>query len=120
MRIQDPSSSTGVRVTVAADLASALSGARFYCPCCGLRTLTEAPPGTFAICAVCWWEDDSVQFHDPGYEGGANGLSLREYQRQFLEGNLEFPDAGRSVGEVEIEVERDPEWKPFQATNGRL
>jgi hypothetical protein len=62
---------------------------------------------------VCWWEDDSVQFDDPSYEGGANSLSLREYQRQFLEGNLELPSVAHSVLEEEIEVDRNPDWKPF-------
>ncbi len=41
-----------------------MSEARYACPCCGYLTLTEKPPGTFAICPVCFWEDDEVQFKD--------------------------------------------------------
>jgi len=53
-----------------------MSDLRFACPCCGFLTLKEEPPGTFAICPVCYWEDDDVQFSDPSYSGGANGISL--------------------------------------------
>ena len=49
---------------------------RFACPCCGALTLAEAPPGTFAVCPVCYWEDDDVQFRDPSFTGGANPVSL--------------------------------------------
>jgi ribonuclease HII len=51
---------------------------RFGCPCCGNLTLAQEPPGTFAHCEVCWWEDDPVQFADPDYEGGANAPSLHQ------------------------------------------
>lgn len=56
---------------------------RFACPCCGYLTLTEKPPGTFAICAVCNWEDDNVQFADPTYRGGANEVSLSEGRENY-------------------------------------
>jgi ribonuclease HII len=56
---------------------------RFACACCGCYTLPEPPPGTFALCEVCWWEDDSVQFADPDYEGGANAPSLNQARENF-------------------------------------
>ncbi|MBI4955819.1 MAG: hydrolase [Myxococcales bacterium] len=55
----------------------------FACPCCGCLTLDEAPPGTFAVCPVCDWEDDDVQCGDPSYRGGANGVSLDEARANF-------------------------------------
>jgi hypothetical protein len=55
----------------------------FPCPCCGYLTLPEAPPGTFFICPVCFWEDDNVQFADPAYSGGANEVSLDEARANF-------------------------------------
>ncbi len=55
----------------------------FACPCCGYPTLPERPPGTFAICEVCFWEDDEVQFRDPSYAGGANRVSLYDAWRNF-------------------------------------
>lgn len=56
---------------------------RFPCPCCGYLTLGAPPPGTFAVCPVCFWEDDDVQFRDPGYPGGANTVSLQEARENF-------------------------------------
>lgn len=57
---------------------------RHPCPCCGNLTLEEQPPGTYEICEICRWEDDPVQFDDPGYAGGANRISLNEARRQWL------------------------------------
>lgn len=44
---------------------------KYKCPCCGYHTLESGPPGTFAICPVCFWEDDNIQYIDPDYEGGS-------------------------------------------------
>lgn len=55
----------------------------YPCPCCGFLTIGEEPPGTFEICDVCGWEDDNVQFNDPEYSGGANGLSLNQARENF-------------------------------------
>ena len=57
---------------------------KYRCPCCGFYTLSEQPPGTYAVCPVCFWEDDLVQFHDPTYDGGANPVSLVEARKNFL------------------------------------
>jgi hypothetical protein len=56
---------------------------KFICPCCDFRTLDEPPPGTFAICSICFWEDDSVQFHNPDLAGGANQVSLNQARKNF-------------------------------------
>jgi len=58
-------------------------GVRYACPCCDFLTLTEAPSGTHAICAVCGWQDDNAQFWDPDATGGANRPSLREARETF-------------------------------------
>jgi hypothetical protein len=58
-------------------------GRRFRCPCCGFLTLQKAPPGTFALCKVCFWEDDALQFHQPDREGGANTVSLNQARENF-------------------------------------
>jgi hypothetical protein len=58
-------------------------GVRYACPCCDFLTLTEPPSGTYAICPVCGWEDDSVQFRDLDRTGGANHPSLREARETF-------------------------------------
>lgn len=56
---------------------------RFACLCCGFLTLDEEPPGSFAICPVCGWEDDYSQGVDVDLMGGANRRSLTEARRNF-------------------------------------
>jgi Cysteine-rich CPCC len=63
----------------------------FPCPCCGFLTLEEPPPGTYEICKVCFWEDDEVQFRDPGSAGGANRVSLDQARRSFREHGVSEP-----------------------------
>lgn len=64
---------------------------KYKCKCCGYYTLTEEPvnpdiaPGTFEICPVCYWEDDSLQYLHPDMRGGANDVSLNEAKKNFLE-----------------------------------
>jgi Cysteine-rich CPCC len=58
-------------------------GRRYACPCCGYLTLVEPPGGTYDICAVCFWEDDGVQFRDPDHRGGANKVSLNQARENF-------------------------------------
>jgi hypothetical protein len=58
-------------------------GRRYPCPCCGYLTLTDPPTGTYAICPVCWWEDDNAGFVDLDFTGGANGVSLRQARENF-------------------------------------
>ncbi|MDD1369364.1 CPCC family cysteine-rich protein [Bacillus sp. MHSD17] len=57
---------------------------KYTCLCCGYRTIEEKPPGTYEICNICYWEDDEVQFNNPDFEGGANEVSLRQAQKNFI------------------------------------
>lgn len=50
-----------------------------FCPCCGYNTITD----TYEICDICGWEHDPVQADYPD-EDGANRVSLRTAQRNFL------------------------------------
>jgi hypothetical protein len=78
------------RFVIEGDPENALRGllgnapGRYACPCCGYLTLANEPPGTYAICEVCFWEDDGVQFRDPDYTGGANRVSLSEARDSFV------------------------------------
>jgi hypothetical protein len=55
---------------------------KYPCPCCGYLTLTDKL-GTFGICPVCYWEDDNLQYDNPDYDGGANGISLNEARKNY-------------------------------------
>jgi len=72
-------------IEAARDLAATDTplGLRYPCACCGFLTLEEPPTGTYAICDVCYWEDDSVQFHDLDSAGGANKVSLNQARATF-------------------------------------
>ena len=60
------------------------------------------------------FQSGGIKFRDPDYEGGANALSLRQYQREFLAGALKVPTSRAeaiNLMEIEIEVDRDPTWR---------
>jgi hypothetical protein len=86
---------------------------KYACPCCGYKTLNEKPPGTYAICEVCFWEDDQLQFEDPDMGGGANTPSLRQAQENFRRyGACDQRSVG-SVRKPTSDEPRDPNWKPL-------
>ena len=60
------------------------AGTRYPCPCCGFLTLSQASPGSFEICSVCFWEDCPVCAEDIDYAGGPNRVSLRQARRNFM------------------------------------
>ena len=85
----------------------------FTCPCCGYKTLDEAPPGTFATCLICFWEDDNIQFKDPDHSGGANRPSLRQAQANFRRIGACDEQAMAFVRSPSPADERDVSWKPL-------
>jgi len=80
---------------------------RFPCPACGFLTFSE-PPGSYAICEVCGWEDDHVQLALPRMRGGANAESLVEAQLGAIE---RFPLGAQPIDNHQP----DPEWRPLTA-----
>lgn len=81
----------GPRSELLAELVERLAGwytsmgRRFACPCCGWLTLERPPPWSLALCPVCFWEDDLLQFDDVDMTGGANRVSLRQGRRNYRE-----------------------------------
>src|SRR5690349_3460035 len=63
----------------------------FPCPCCGLPTLDERPPGTFLVCPTCGWEDDRIQFERPELALGANRVSLDDAKQNYGELGISDP-----------------------------
>ena len=85
----------------------------YPCPCCGYLTLPEEADGTYEICPICFWEDDGVQLNDPDYEGGANTVSLKQAQRNFLEFGASEKRFVRKVLQSTGDDVRDSNWKPL-------
>jgi len=54
-----------------------------YCPCCGYNTFVKSERLHIAICSICFWVDDPVEFEDPNHEGGANEVSLIQARKNF-------------------------------------
>lgn len=72
-------------------------GDGYSCPCCGFLTRSEYAYGTYEICPVCGWEDDSAQAVDPNFPGGANKESLNEAQANYKKYGV---SAQRYIGQV--------------------
>jgi len=84
---------------------------KYPCSCCGYITLNEKEQGTYEICEICFWENDSAQLDNPDYIGGANKVSLRQAQKNFLEFGaceMEMIKNVRQTNKTEI---RDDNWK---------
>src|SRR5262249_20426211 len=95
------------------------AGQRYPCPCCGYM-MFEEPPGSYAICKICFWEDDFVQLLSPDLAGGANMVSLIEAQRNYAAiGAMEerFKQHVRAAGPDDV---RDPLWRPLDPALDRL
>lgn len=76
-----------------------------FCPCCNYLTMPEDFPGSFAICPICYWEDDLLQFHNPNLSGGANNVSLIKARENFLKfkvSDINFVNNVREPQENEI------------------
>ncbi|MDW8801353.1 CPCC family cysteine-rich protein [Clostridium sp. A1-XYC3] len=86
---------------------------RYTCPCCGYKTLSEEPPGTYDICTICFWEDDKLQFENPDYDKGANGVSLRQAQKNFIEFGASDKKVLKYVRKPNKNSVKDENWKPL-------
>lgn len=93
--------------------AARIATMKYTCPCCGYKTLDEEPPGTYEICAICFWEDDPIQFDDPDYEGGANRPSLKTAQKNYQLFRACEKRIVEYVRKPNANDEKDPNWKPF-------
>jgi hypothetical protein len=87
---------------------------KFACSCCGSKTFREQPNGSYDICPVCFWEDDLIQLNDPNFEGGANRVSLKQGQKNFIEFGACEIEMIRYVRQPTKDEERDEIWKPLE------
>jgi hypothetical protein len=51
------------------------------CPCCDYYTLDER--GAFAVCPICYWEDDGQDLDQLDVVSGPNHITLRAARRNF-------------------------------------
>lgn len=81
------------------------------CPCCGYKTLSEI--GAYEICPVCFWEDDPTNRDDPNYDG-ANGMSLKQGQRNYIEIGACDSEMKRYTRAPDEQENQDPNWSPLE------
>lgn len=84
---------------------------RFTCPCCGYKTLDTEHE--YDICKICFWEDDWYQFIDPDSDGGANKVSLRQAQKNFIEFGACEKEMLQHVRKPNKDDIKDENWKPL-------
>ncbi|MFC9943745.1 CPCC family cysteine-rich protein [Streptomyces pratensis] len=90
---------------------------RYPCPCCGYLVLDEMKfPRSYAICPVCFWEDDVIQFRWPTVDGGANKVSLIEAQRNYQDFGACDQHGRRFARLPAADEPLDPAWRPVDVT----
>jgi Cysteine-rich CPCC len=94
-------------------------GDAFPCPCCGHLTFEE-DPGSYAICPVCFWEDDVVQLRWPDLSGGANKPSLIDAQASFARIGASEPRLARRVRPSLPGKPLDVGWRPIDRAVDRF
>ena len=57
---------------------------KYKCPCCNNFTFVDKPDGNYAICPVCFWEDDPLAYDDPDEECSCNGVSLNQAKYNYI------------------------------------
>jgi hypothetical protein len=90
---------------------------KYTCPCCGFKTFDKKPPGTYEICKICFWEDNSFQYHNPDFKGGTNEVSLREAQTNFIKIGASRKRFLNYVHKPTKNDVKDPSWQPLELKN---
>jgi hypothetical protein len=85
------------------------------CACCGFLVLDER--GNYAICPICFWEDDIVQIADPWFDGGANSPALVQAQRTFAQIGATEQRFLKYVRAPRTSDAKDPEWRAVVETD---
>ena len=86
---------------------------KFACPCCGHKSYFEKPGGTYGICQICYWEDDPYQIENPDEDCGANPISLRQAQKNYLDFGACEENMKKNVRQPLINEPKDRNWRPL-------
>jgi len=89
------------------------SNSKFACPCCGHKTYFERPGGTYGICQVCYWEDDPYQLENPDEDFGANPISLRQAQKNYVDFGACEENMKKNVRQPFMDEPKDRNWRPL-------
>ena len=84
------------------------------CRCCGHKTLTDE----YDRCPVCCWIHDRAQEGDPDSPTGANSVSFRGGQRNFLLFGACRRELLPKTRGPQADEPRDPDWRPLDPPVG--
>lgn len=93
-----------------------MTTAMYPCPCCGSRTFAAAPPGTYLVCPVCFWEDLPQEKLWPVLYCRA----LRQAQRTFQAIGACDPQYRHAVRPAEAHERPAEGWLTIDALSERL
>ena len=85
---------------------------KYTCPCCGYKTLESER--SFDLCNICFWEDDDTQFENIDCFDGANAVSLRQAQMNYINFGACDEKSLRFTRRPSQKDTRDHNWKPFE------
>jgi Cysteine-rich CPCC len=89
------------------------SNSKYPCVCCGYKTMNREDH-LWEICPVCFWESDPLENTIPGYKGGANKITLKVAQQNFiLFGACDEP-AKQFVRPPNSDEPKDDNWKQVE------
>jgi hypothetical protein len=95
------------------------SAPTYPCPCCGYVVFDE-PPGSYAICPICFWEDDIVQLRFPAWAVGANRAALIDAQQNFQRVGASEPGFAQNCRAPTAGDKRDPGWRPVDLATDNI
>ena len=85
---------------------------KYSCICCGYKTLSEQPPGTYDICEICGWEDSDS-------DDEANNVTLKQAKKNVKKYGVSDPKLGTNGYFIKKPTEkdhRDPKWETLDYT----
>jgi hypothetical protein len=95
-----------------------MSKTDYPCVCCGHCTLSDSA-GSYQICPVCFWEDDTTQLAFPNLAGGANRVSLIEAQQRLLTHGASDLAMKVHVRHPTGDEPKDLNWVPYDSSRHR-
>ena len=84
----------------------------YPCPCCGYKTITKEPPGSYEICPICFWEDSTPDGSARFYT--SNKITLIQAQRNFLSFGACAREWLTDVRPPTEEERRESDWQPIE------